>query len=88
MSPASRSFAPYRHALHQRKVWIRAAKLGLVVGIVQVSLNQGDHWLRHEVTTAVVIKTILSPLISFSIAFVSSVATYVENLRRSAEPLP
>jgi hypothetical protein len=75
---------PYWHALRERAVWARALKLGLVVGLIQVSLNQGDHWLRHEVNAAVVIKTILSPLVSFSIAFVSAAATHVENLRHEA----
>ena len=88
MSPASRSLALYRDALRRRAVWVRAAKLGLVVGFIPVSLNQGDHWLRHQVTTAVVVKTILSPLLSFSIAFASCVATHVENLRRTAAPHP
>ena len=70
-------------ACRQPAVWIRAAKLGLVVGIIQVSLNQGGHWLRGEITTAVIIKSILSPLLSFGIAFASAAATHAENLPRS-----
>ena len=84
MSPASRHRSHFECALRERAVWLRAAKLGLVVGFIQVSLNQGDHWLRHEVDAAVVIKSILSPLLSFAIAFSSAVATHVENLRRTA----
>jgi hypothetical protein len=64
-------------------VWTRAAKLGLVVGVIQVSLNQGDHWLRGEITTGVIIKTILSPLLSFGIAFASAAATHAEQSDRS-----
>jgi hypothetical protein len=61
-------------------------KLGLVVGFIQVSLNQGDHWLRHEVNTGVVVKTILSPLLSFAIAFASAAATHVANTRQTSAP--
>ncbi|MBL9189373.1 MAG: hypothetical protein JNK23_17955 [Opitutaceae bacterium] len=68
--------SPTRRALTTRAVWLRAAKLGLPVGLVQVALNQGDHWLHHEITTGLVLKSILSPLLSFSIAFVSAVATH------------
>ncbi len=74
----------YWQACRQPAVWSRAAKLGLVVGFIQVSLNQGDHWLRHEVDAVIVAKSILSPLLSFGIAFASAVATHVENLQRSA----
>src|SRR6266849_5792244 len=71
--PATLSrLAPYQQALRDRGVWRRALRLGLVVGLIQVSLNQGDHWLRHEVDAAVVAKTILTPLLSFSIAFASA----------------
>lgn len=83
MSSASPSLAHYRSALRDRGVWRRAAKLGLIVGFIQVSLNQGDHWLRHEVNAAVVIKTILSPVVSFGIAFVSAAATRLQTLRNS-----
>jgi hypothetical protein len=74
----------YWQACRQPAVWLRAAKLGLVVGLIQVSLNQGDHWLRGEVSSALIIKTILSPLLSFGIAFASAAATQAENLSRSA----
>lgn len=73
-----------RRALLAPAVWRRAAKLGLTVGLVQVSLNQGDHWLRQEVDAAVVLKSILSPLLSFGIAYASAVATHAENLARTA----
>jgi hypothetical protein len=79
MRPTTRSFARFRAASRHPAVWLRAAKLGLVVGFIQVSINQGDHWLRHEVDTAVVIKSVLSPLLSFAIAFASAVATQADN---------
>jgi hypothetical protein len=65
-------------------VWTRAAKLGLVAGVIQISLNQGDHWLRGEITTGVIIKTILSPLLSFGIAFASAAATHAERTSLSS----
>jgi hypothetical protein len=74
----------YWQACRHPSVWSRAAKLGLVVGLIQVSLNQGDHWLQGHITTGVVIKSVLSPLLSFGIAFASAAATHVDNLQRSA----
>ena len=66
---------------------MRAAKLGLVVGVLQTLLNQGDRWVHHEVDAAVVTKTILCPLLSFAVAFISVATTQVENLRRSSDSL-
>lgn len=66
------------HACRQPAVWKRAARLGLIVGLIQVTLNQGDHWLRGEITAGLIAKTILSPLLSFAIAFASSVATHLD----------
>lgn len=84
---ARTSLSLYWQASRQRAVWRRAALLGLIVGIMQVGLNQGDHWLRHEVDALVIAKTILSPLLSFAIAFASAAATQVENLRSSSPSL-
>lgn len=74
----------YWQACRHPAVWARALRIGLVVGVIQVSLNQGDHWITGHVTTGVVIKTILSPLLSFAVAFASAVATHAENVRRSS----
>jgi hypothetical protein len=84
MSATTSPFPLYWQSCRQPAVWVRAARLGLAVGLIQVALNQGDHWLRHEVDPAVIVKSILSPLLSFGIAFASAVATHVENLPRSA----
>lgn len=73
----------YRRACLNGMVWRRAAKVGLTVGLLQVAVNQGDHWLHHEFSAALVAKSILSPVLSFSIAFVSAAGTHVENLERS-----
>lgn len=61
------------------RVWRRTLVLGLPVGLLQAALNQGDHWWRHEVGPAVVAKTILSPLLSCTIAFLSAAATRRED---------
>ncbi|HEX2855830.1 MAG TPA: hypothetical protein VHO24_21515 [Opitutaceae bacterium] len=83
MSADTNARSLYWRACLEGGVWRRAAKLGLVVGLIQVGVNQGDHWLRHQVDAAVVAKSILSPLLSFSIAFASAASTRVENLQRS-----
>ncbi len=65
----------WRQALRDRSVWIRALRIGLPVGLLQIIVNQGDHWLAGTVTTGIVLKTIASPTISTGIALVASVAT-------------
>jgi len=65
-------------AFRQRSVWLRAVKLGLTVGLLQATINQGDHWLRGEITRAVIIKSIVSPLIGFTLVLVSAAETWVQ----------
>ncbi len=84
MSATTSPLPLYWQACRHPAVWARAAKLGLVAGVIQLSLNQGDHWLRGEITTGVIIKSILSPLLSFGIAFASAAATHAESLPRSS----
>lgn len=54
---------------------MRAATLGLSVGLLQVVINQGDAWLAQQITRGVVIKSILSPLVTLSVALVSASRT-------------
>jgi hypothetical protein len=49
-------------------VWRRAAKLGVSVGLLQAAINQGEFWVAQAVTAAVVVKTILTPLVTFAVA--------------------
>jgi hypothetical protein len=63
-------------------VWWRAAVIGLPVGLIQVGINQGEHWLGHDITRVVLLKSLLSPLFSFGVAFASTLATHVAELRR------
>lgn len=65
-------------ALRQRSVWARALKFGFTTGLLQAIVNQGNHWLQHAVTTEVVVKTIVSPLIGFTLVLLTSAATWVQ----------
>lgn len=65
-------------ALRQRSVWARAFKFGFTTGLLQAIVNQGNHWLNHAITTEVVIKTIVSPLIGFTLVLLTSAATWVQ----------
>ncbi|TAK98501.1 MAG: hypothetical protein EPO07_11955 [Verrucomicrobia bacterium] len=67
----------WRQAFRQRSVWLRAVKLGLTVGFLQATINQGDHWLRGEFSHVVVIKSIVSPLIGFTLVLFSAAQTWV-----------
>jgi hypothetical protein len=69
------------NAFCQRAVWTKAAMVGLPVGCLQALLNQGDLWWQHKADGLVLFKTLLSPLITFSVALLSSAATWVERNR-------
>ncbi len=62
----------WRRALARRDVWLRALSVGLPVGLCQVVLNQGDHWLAGAVDRAVVAKTVLTPLVTVCVALVAA----------------
>jgi hypothetical protein len=68
-------------ALRQGSVWKRALKMGLTVGLLQAAINQGDFWLRGDVRASVVIKTIVSPLVGFTLVLLSAAATRVDEHR-------
>ena len=53
-------------------VWRYSLLLGLPVALFQAALNQGDHWWRHEIISADIVKSILSPVLSCTIAFLSA----------------
>lgn len=69
-------------AFRQASVWRRAAVVGLPIGVLQAVINQGDVWLRHEQTAGTVVKTLVSPLVTFSVALVSAAGVWVEQERR------
>jgi hypothetical protein len=68
-------------ALGCSAVWRRAAKWGIPIGILQALINQGDFWMSHAVNSAVVAKTIVSPLVTFSVALLSAAGMYVEKTK-------
>jgi hypothetical protein len=70
------------HALSQKEVWLRASKLGVPVGLLQAIINQGDFWLSHSVDSAVITKTIVSPLVTFSVALFSAAGMYIEKTKQ------
>ncbi len=65
-------------ALSQSSVWLRALKLGFTAGLLQAAVNQGDRWLSGTADHVVVVKTIVSPVIGFTLVLVSAAATWVE----------
>ena len=74
-------FGLWLTALRRRSVWTRGLKLGLSVGLAQALINQGDVWMAHAETAGTVVKTIVSPLVTFGVALVSAAATCVERLK-------
>ena len=76
----------WMQAFAQAAVWRRAATVGLPVGVLQAAINQGDVWLRHEQTAGTVVKTLLSPLVTFSVALISAASVWVDEQRRVSEP--
>jgi len=74
----------WSQALRTRRVWTRAAMIGLPVGCLQVVINQGDVWWHHQADLVVVAKTIASPFVAFSVAFVSAADAWVG--RRDSAP--
>lgn len=85
MHPVPRPVSPYWRALRERAVWRRAAKLGFLVGLAQVALNQGDHWLRGEITRVLVFKSIFSLLFAVLVVLLASASTRAAALRSSPE---
>lgn len=84
MNPAANRRALWAQAFRQRSVWLRALRLGLSVGFLQAVVNQGDHWMNGSVDGTVLLKSIVSPLIGFTLVLVSAAETWVQ---RSEEQL-
>lgn len=72
----------WMQAFGQAAVWRRAAVVGLPIGVLQAVINQGDVWVRHEQTAGTVVKTLVSPLVTFSVALISAAGVWVEQRRR------
>jgi hypothetical protein len=74
----------WRASLTRRGTWRRGLTLGLPVGFLQVTVNQGDVWLRGAADAVVVVKSIASPLIAVAIAVTST--AWAEVRRPGAGP--
>jgi len=74
----------FLRALLLPAVWRKGAPIGLAVGLLQVAVNQGDHWMRHEINQTVIIKSILSPLIALSLAVVSAAASHQKSPKKTS----
>lgn len=82
ISPSRRQRSQWAEALIQPTVWRCASVFGLPIGLLQAVLNQGDLWLRHAVNGAVIAKTIISPLVTFTVALISAAGNEVENRKK------
>ncbi len=82
---ASRRTSLWLAALGQRGIWRRSMKIGLIVGAIQIALNQGDHWVHGRITPVVILKTILTPVVAIAVALVSQACVYVSQHKQPKE---
>jgi len=75
----------WAQAFRQRSVWLRAVRLGLSVGFLQAAINQGDHWLSGAMDKVVILKSIVSPLIGFTLVLFSAAETWVQRTMEQNE---
>ena len=86
MSGSQDSWSLWGQALRERRVLRRSLWIGCTVGAIQILVNQGDHWWRHQVDSVVVVKTLATPLIAIGVALFSAAGSYVQLMKvRSAE---
>lgn len=52
--------------------FVRAIKIAVFVGIVLISINQGDQILNGEITTQLIIKMLMTPIVPFAVSLYSS----------------
>jgi hypothetical protein len=78
---------PWRYSLLAPQVWKRAACYGFPAGLIQAALNQGDHWMSGHATTLVVLKSVLSPLVGFGVAYIAAATTHHETYRLQVMPV-
>jgi hypothetical protein len=74
-------------ALAEPSVCRRAILLGGAVGITQVIVNQGDVWMasvaqQQVITASTVVKSLLSPLITVSVAWISAAGAWADRERK------
>jgi len=52
--------------------------MGLTAGLLQAAINQGEFWLRGELSSRVVLKSLVSPIVGFTLVLLSAAATCVD----------
>lgn len=82
-----RTTVTWSSVILRRALWRRALLIGMIVGTLQVAVNQGDHWLSGAVDARILLKSIVSPLIAFAVAFVSAAWSEVAQ-GQSTTPTP
>ena len=56
----------------QRCHYLRALKIALFVGVVLISINQGDQIINGTLTLSIAIKMLLTPFVPFAVSLYSS----------------
>jgi len=64
-------------ALGRRDAWGRALRIGLPVGMLQAASHQGEAWARLAVDGPVVLKSLMSPLLSFALVWAGAAGVIV-----------
>ena len=64
-------------SLRDPATWGRAFRVGAPVGLLQAAIHQGDAWVRLAVDAAVVVKTIVSPLVGFALVWAGAAGALV-----------
>lgn len=77
-NPSQLTGRSWRQSLLAPQVWKRGACYGFPAGLIQAALNQGDYWLAGNVPALVVVKTIVSPLVGFGVAYIAAATTHHE----------
>jgi hypothetical protein len=54
-------------ALADPAAWSRALLVGAPVGLLQAAIHQGDAWMRLAVDAKIILKSAVSPLLSFAL---------------------
>ena len=81
MSGNQTTRALWKQALSQRGVWRRSLLIGLPVGVIQILVNQGDHWWRLQVDEVIVLKTLMTPVVALCVCLFSAAGSFVQVTR-------
>lgn len=76
----------WKQTLTMRWIWIRSLKIGACVGLLQVMIHQGDVVLQQGISWALVMKSIVSPILAFAVAFYATASTQVDRQWKEFKP--